>query len=262
MIQYVEITSVLGRHVKLWRSLQKSRAARVENGLFLAEGEHMTQEALRSGTVEALIVRADVLDKYRYMTDLACVKVYLTSTHVMEAVSETKTPQGVMALCRLPAPATVRGTHLVALDGVQDPGNVGTLIRTMDAAGFDTLLMDEKTADPYAGKTMRASMGGVFRVGLERCPDLCTTLRTLKNEGYAIWAGDLHGEPFFDRAPLADGRVCIVVGNEGAGVRPEILSLATHRLKLPMAGGAESLNAAVAGSIMIYDVLREQSTKK
>ncbi len=260
------ITSLHNAQVKIWRSLNKSRAERLRHGLFLAEGEHMAQEALNENKARALLLDSGAREKYAPLAASASAcggSIYELSAHVMAALSDAKTPQGVIAVCSLPLhPALPEGASLLtALDGVQDPGNVGTLIRTMDAAGFQALLMDEKTADPYAPKALRASMGGIFRIPCCRCADLPGKLRELAGAGYEIVAGDLHGEDFFRRPPARD-RLCVVIGSEGQGVSPQVLSCATLRLKIPMPGKAESLNAAVAGSLMMYDFLRERIAKK
>ena len=254
------ITSLQNPQVKAWRALNKSRAERVKQGFFLAEGEHMAQEALKEKKARALLIDADAREKYSALVhENQGVLVHMLAGHVMAALSDAKAPQGVIALCDYPEEEShdMPGDLLVALDGVQDPGNVGTIIRTMDAAGFNGLLMDEKCADPYSPKALRASMGGVFRVPALRFHDLPGTLRHLANEGYEIIAGDLHGAPFYQR-PKTKEKICIVIGNEGAGISPAVMQEATLRLKLPIVGGAESLNAAVAGAIMMYDFLRER----
>ena len=254
------ITSLQNPQVKLWRGLNKSRAQRVESGLFLAEGEHMAGEAVKAQKARALLIEDSAREKYRALADAAKgASVYYLANHVMAVLCDAKTPQGVIAVCDIPKSALLpeNASLLVALDGVQDPGNVGTVIRTMDAAGYLGLLMDEKTADPYGPKALRASMGGVFRIPVLRCADLPGQLRALTQEGYDIVAGDLHGEPFYQRRKAKD-RLCVVIGNEGQGVSPAVFAESTLRLKLPMVGGAESLNAAVAGAIMMYDFLRER----
>ena len=255
------ITSLQNPQVKLWRGLNKSRAQRVESGLFLAEGEHMAGEAVKEHKARALLLDGGAREKYRALAEsVQGASVYYLVSHVMAALCDAKTPQGIIAVCDCPAetgPVPESASLLVALDGVQDPGNVGTVIRTMDAAGYHCLLMDEKTADPYGPKALRASMGGVFRIPVRRCADLPGQLRSLKEKGYDIVAGDLHGEPFYRRRKAKD-RLCVVIGNEGQGVSPAVFAESTLRLKLPMVGGAESLNAAVAGSIMMYDFLRER----
>ena len=256
------ITSLQNPQVKRWRALNRSRSARVEAGLFLAEGEHLAGEALKEKKARALLIDGGVREKYSALAGLASaqgVLAYTLSSHVMEALCDAKTPQGVIAVCDYPEGGVIgeTGDLLVALDGVQDPGNVGTVIRTMDAAGYTCLLMDEKTADPYAPKALRATMGGAFRVPAVRCASLADTLRTLKEKGYETVAGDLRGEDFFHR-PKARDKICVVIGNEGQGVSPAVLAQCTMRLKIPILGGAESLNAAVAGAIMMYDFLREK----
>jgi TrmH family RNA methyltransferase len=254
------ITSLQNPQVKLWRGLNKSRAARVEAGLFLAEGEHMAGEAVKENKARALLIESGVREKYSALADSAKgVSVFYLASHVMEALCDAKTPQGIVAVCDYPKAAGISGDLLVALDGVQDPGNVGTVLRTMDAAGYDCLLMDEKTADPYAPKALRATMGAAFRVPAVRCADLPKTLRDLAKNGYDIVAGDLHGEPFYKRRRAKD-KLCIVIGNEGQGVSPAVFAEATMRVKIPMPGKAESLNAAVAGAVMMYDFLREKQS--
>ena len=255
------ITSLQNPQVKLWRGLNKSRAQRVESGLFLAEGEHMAGEAVKEHKARALLIEGSAREKYRALAEsVQGASVYYLASHVMAALCDAKTPQGVIAVCDYPAetgPVPECASLLVALDGVQDPGNVGTVIRTMDAAGYHCLLMDEKTADPYGPKALRASMGGVFRIPVRRCADLPGYLRSLKEKGYDIVAGDLRGEPFYRRRKAKD-RLCVVIGNEGQGVSPAVFAESTLRLKLPMVGGAESLNAAVAGAVMMNDFLRER----
>ncbi len=254
------ITSLQNPQVKLWRGLNKSRAARVEAGLFLAEGEHMAGEALKENKARALLIDERAREKYSALADSAKgVFAYYLASHVMAALCDAKTPQGVIAVCDYPSGGDEKpsGDLLVALDGVQDPGNVGTILRTMDAAGYDCLLMDEKTADPYAPKALRATMGAAFRIPALRCADLPKSLRGLAAAGYEIVAGDLRGEPLYQRR-RAKSRLCLVIGNEGQGISPAVLAEATLRLKIPMPGRAESLNAAVAGAVLMYDFLRER----
>ncbi len=256
------ITSLQNPQVKIWRSLNASRAARVKHGLFLAEGEHMAGEALKEKKARTLLMDVSVREKFAALGDLASaqgVLIVQAASHVMAALSDAKTPQGVAAVCDYPTAGLPDppGDWLVALDGVQDPGNVGTILRTMDATGFSGLLMDEKTADPYGPKALRATMGAAFRIPAARCADLPEALRRLAESGYEIIAGDLRGQPFYQR-PKARDKICIVIGSEGQGISPAVLETATLRLKLPIVGGAESLNAAVAGAVMMYDFLREK----
>lgn len=250
------ITSLQNPFVKKLRLLNKSRAERTDQGLFIAEGEHMTLEAVQSHSATALLVAESAKEKYcsLFQSD---IPLYVLADHVFASLCDAKSPQGIVALCRYPENKTfsVLGNRLVCLNGVQDPGNVGTIIRTMDAAGFTGLLIDERTADPFSPKVLRSSMGSIFRIPVVITNQLCLQLEELQEDSFEIIAGDLMGDSFF--APrLPKEKTCIIIGNEGAGISPEVKEKATIRLKIPMVGGAESLNAAVAAAIMMYDDLR------
>ena len=211
------LTSLKNPRVVLWRSL-KDHKARKETGLFLVEGRKMVAEALASRfDVETVLCVAAVVRMHTEMR---------------------------------------QGPRLVALDGVQDPGNVGTILRTADAAGFDGLLLSEQCADIFSPKVLRATMGSIFRMGVTVTPDLPGLLTHLREQGYSVISSQLDGTPFYQREGVA-AQFALVIGNEGNGVSPVVQATATHRLKLPMRGGAESLNAAVAAGIMMYELTRE-----
>lgn len=249
------ITSMQNPKAAFWRGL-KTRSARQEAGLYLVEGAKMVGEALALGVAEALLIDMDRLDAYRAMADSAACQVFCISPHILSAVCDTKTPQGVAALVRIPdAPAPGGlGPLIVALDGVQDPGNVGTILRTADAAGFSGALLSDACADLYAPKTLRATMGSIFRMKALVARDLPEALRRLKEAGYSLLSGELGGEPFYAR-PRISAKLCLVIGSEGGGVSQAVSAVCTHRVALPMRGGAESLNAAVAAGIMMYDLV-------
>ena len=176
--------------------------------------------------------------------------------HVLAAISQVKTPQGVAAVCAMPpslAPEAL-GERLILLENVQDPGNVGTVLRTLDAAGFDGCILTPGCADPFGPKALRATMGSVFRVPLCFVPDAAEAARALNARGYATLAAALDGGDFYRRPPLP-ARLCVLIGNEGAGLTRQAQDACTHRFRLPMRGGAESLNAAVAAAVMMYDLI-------
>ena len=155
------ITSLKNPKVQQWRDL-KDRRGRKESGCFLVEGRKAVGEAIASGfAVEALLV-CDTADAS------SALPAYLLPEHVMASVCDTKTPQGIAAVVRMRS-EPVQGKLLVALDGVQDPGNVGTILRTADAAGFDGLLLSQACADIYSPKVLRATMGSVFHLPAETC---------------------------------------------------------------------------------------------
>ena len=258
------LTSAKNPRVLAWRALQE-RKGRVSHGAFLAEGDRMAAEALQSGfPVEALLLRTD---RYRRMTEApaedgmlspgalpADLPVYVLSDQAFAAVSDTRTPQGVAAVVRM-RPRPLEGSRYVALDGVQDPGNVGTILRTADAAGLDGVILGPDCADVFSPKVLRATMGSIFRVGIRLTEDLAAELSGLRDRGWQVISSQLDGSPFYDRPDMGE-KWALVIGNEGNGVSPAVRDTATHRLRLPMRGGAESLNAAVAAGIMMYDLMR------
>ncbi len=254
----LEITSVKNPRVLRWKALVREKSLRLEQGLFPVDGEHMVQEALGAGCLREVIVDRDRADRYRALTD-KCENVFPVPSHVLASLSDTVTPQGIMGFCafpeRLPAPA--QPGFFVALNAVQDPGNVGTVIRTMDAAGLDTLLIDGRTADPFSPKCVRATMGGIFRIRIRRTDDLHGALSAMKAAGTVLAAGVLDGHDLFSRPPVK-GDLCVMIGNEGRGLDRELSGLADLRLRIPMPGHAESLNASVSAAILIYDLLRER----
>ena len=253
------LSSIHNEQIKAWKELNKSRAARLESGTFLAEGEHMAGEALKEKAALKLLIREGAEEKYSAyigQAEAQQLPVYILSEAAFAAISDAKTPQGITAVCGMDKLRQHFDTGIVvALDDVQDPGNVGTILRTMDAVGFDRVIMTRESADAYAPKTLRASMGAVFRVPVELTDDLPGRLNALSASGYTVLAGALNGEPFYERSP-EKGPVCLIIGNEGNGISEAVMRCATRKVKLPMRGGAESLNAAVACAVMLYDILR------
>ena len=246
------ITSLKNPKVTTWKSL-KDRKGRKENGCFLVEGRKMVEEAIASVfPVETVLVDDARLGEF---TLPAGIPAYTMPAHVLAAVCDTKTPQGIAAIVRM-AEVELRGPRLVAMDGVQDPGNVGTIIRTADAAGFDGVIMSAQCADVFSPKVLRATMGSVFRMGIRVTDDLPGVLSQMVKEGASVLSSQLDGEPFYQRSPLNEHFV-LVIGSEGNGVTDEVKAVATHKVKLPMRGGAESLNAAVAAGIMMYELTRD-----
>lgn len=245
------LTSLKNAKVMAWRSL-KDRKGRKETGCFLVEGRKMTEEALASRfPVEAVLLEEDRANEYQLPAD---VPVYLMPGHVLAAICDTKTPQGIAAVVRVQNMDDL-GQRIVALDGVQDPGNVGTILRTADAAGFTGVLLSDQCADIFSPKVLRATMGSIFRMPIRVTANLAGELIALRDAGCGILSSQLDGTPFFQRENVGQ-QYCLIIGNEGNGVSPAVQATATHRLRLPMRGGAESLNAAIAAGIMMYDLTK------
>ena len=246
------ITSLKNAKVTTWKSL-KDRKGRKETGCFLVEGRKMVEEALASAfPVDAILVDADRAAEFSLPRH---IPVFTMPSHVLAAVCDTKTPQGIAAVVRM-AGVQLTGSRLVAMDGVQDPGNVGTIIRTADAAGFDGVILSTQCADVFSPKVLRATMGSIFRMGIRVTDDLPGVLAQMVKEGASVLSSQLDGEPFYQRSPLNE-RFVLVIGSEGNGVTDEVKAVATHKVKWPMRGGAECLNAAVAAGIMMYELSRE-----
>ena len=254
-----EIASARNPAVQALRELQRARVRR-ETGLLLADGVKLVGEALALGLCRTLIVQQDRLGQYAQTVEAAegagC-EVLLVSEAVMRAISEERTPQGIACAAAIPDEADeLHGELIVALDGVQDPGNVGTIVRTADAAGFEGVILGSGCADLYSAKALRATMGSAFRMSVRRAQDLSEALEEMKRRGYAVAATELGGEDFYAACPRK--HAVLVIGSEGQGISAAVRQVATHHLALPMRGGAESLNAAVAAGIMMYEMARAQ----
>lgn len=245
------ITSAKNPRVRQMRELKNAKE-RKKTGFFLVEGEVMVREAIKCG-LELKDIAADD-DHMAICEEFGGMVV---SREVLESICETKTPQGICAVFTMPKVCAEADlpNRIVALDGVQDPGNVGTIWRTADAAGFECLLAGTGTADLMSPKVQRSSMGSGFRVPYALTGSLAETLKSLAEKGYHIVASDLKGEDFYGRPDLGE-RFVLIIGNEAKGISDAVRDCADVRVKLPMRGGAESLNAAVAAGIMMYEMMR------
>lgn len=245
------ISSVKNPRVRYWKSLH-DRKGREESDCFLVEGAKMVREALSSSfEIKEILVREDYEPPFPLPDKTT---VYTLSGHAFSAISDTCTPQGIAAvLSRRVLP--LQGTRFIALDAVQDPGNVGTIIRTADAAGFDGVLLSPECADLFSPKVLRSTMGSIFRMRFSFSVCLPSVLREYREKGFSILSSQLDGDPFYERKNVSPSFV-LIVGNEGSGISAEVKAEATHSLCLPMRGGAESLNAAVAAGIMMYELTR------
>ena len=252
------ITSAKNPMIQDLRAL-RDRKGRQSQGRFLVEGEVMIREAVKCELVMRELIadeaHVDLVETLAGPGVRACV----VPRSLLEAVCDTRTPQGVCAAFELPEsmPPEAAPSHVVALDGVQDPGNVGTIWRTADAAGFGAVLLGGGCADPLSPKVQRSAMGSGFRVPFMLAEDLAPALHELKGRGWRVIASDLHGESFYAH-PDPGERFILVIGSEAHGISEAVRAEADMLLKLPMRGGAESLNAAVAAGIMMYELMRDK----
>ncbi len=254
-----ELTSLKNPVVQAARALETAKE-RTRQGAFLCDGEHMAGEALTvcPQRVRTLFVDRDCTERFAALLAKApeAAEVYCVPQSVMAAISQVKTPQGIAAVVALPdsVPLENQTGRLMLLENVQDPGNVGTILRTLDAAGFTGCILTRGCADPYAPKALRATMGSALRIPLSFVEDAAKAVEILNRRGYATIAASLDGQPFYARENLGE-QVCVLIGNEGQGLTPAAQAACTHRYKLPMRGGAESLNAGIAAAIMMYDLM-------
>ncbi|MFB9886817.1 TrmH family RNA methyltransferase [Balneatrix alpica] len=243
------IQSAHNTHFKHWKKLL-NRKEREQSGQFLVEGWHLCEEALQAGWVEKLIVQegAAVPQQAPWQS---CEPVYLPPS-LFQQLCDTETPQGVLALCRQ-AQAALEWTalqRLLLLDGVQDPGNLGTLIRTADAAGLDGVLLSKGCVDPYNPKVLRAAQGSHFHLPLwQGCWQ--DWLPALRAAGIPCYGSALQqAKPYTEFS--SQPRFALVMGNEGAGINPELLAQTDANLYIPLYGKSESLNVAIAAGILLY----------
>jgi TrmH family RNA methyltransferase len=220
---------------------------RDELGHFVVEGPKMVEEAIRERPQDLLHVYAR--EGWVTGTDLHGIRIEEIGDHEMKKISSLVTPAPALAVLRKPAwtmPERFSGLTLV-LDAIQDPGNLGTIIRTADWFGVRNLLCGEGTVDCFNPKVVQASMGSLFRTEVFYT-DIRDTL--LHHPGVPVLASSLEGSPLEKGERWEDA--FLVIGNESTGIRPEIRDMATRRLLIPRSGGAESLNAAVAAGILLY----------
>ncbi len=247
------------------RDLQR-RKARGRRGLAVVEGVRLVEEALAAGLeFKGALVSPDLARTTRgqaLTADLTshAVTVEEVGMRAFGELAGTETPQGILAVVqpRTWTLAEVPAGPMLVVDGVQDPGNVGTLIRTAHALGASASLLLRGTADPMNPKALRAAMGATFRhpvVQLDDAPFI-TWART---HDVTLWAAAADGVPLpraIDGKNTRKESIAVIVGNEGAGIRPQLNAVAAQRVAIPLARGAESLNVAVAAGILLYEVLR------
>ena len=262
----MEITSRDNRLIKEYRRLSKETRFRRESCRFAVEGARLCADAALTGVaIPAAFLTAHAREQYPEQTAAviaAAEAVYDISEPLARHMGETTSPQGVFCIATLPPqPKTAEhlpsGGRFAALEKVQDPGNLGTMIRTAEAFGLSGVLLSDGCCDPYSPKVLRASMGGVFRLPLYSAGDLAVTLPRLAERGFcpAACVVEASAQPV-QTAGLGDG-VIAVIGNEGNGLRPETVAACPLKITVPMAGRAESLNASMAAGIIFWEMVRK-----
>ena len=236
------------------RKLQKGRAARVAAGLYIGDSPKLMEEAIHNQAELQTVVLSDGIEVPELPAQVRCVVV---PEEVMASVSPMQTPQGILFLAKRPdtrPPASLNGNRYLVLDGVQDPGNVGTIWRTADAFGADGLILIHGCADPFGPKTIRATMGAAFRLPVWEMEEE-DLLRLLEQARLPLFGTALRSDTEDVRCVRMD-RAAVAIGSEGRGLSESLLMHCEKTLRIPMRPRCESLNAAVAASVILWEMDR------
>lgn len=257
------ITSTSNSQIKEIMQLQKKSKTRWQQRVFVVEGPRMVSEAPKDRILAAYLSESFAAKEPDWIRRLGGIPYEIVSDSVFASVSETRTPQGILCLVRMPEytieDLLVReNPHLLLLESIQDPGNLGTMLRTGEGAGIDGIIMNRQTVDLFNPKTVRATMGSLFRVPYLMVEDLAEIIAILRGRGIRLYAAHLDGSKNYDQPDYTKG-TAFLIGNEGNGLREETASLADTYIRIPMEGKVESLNAAIAATLLMYEVHRQRS---
>lgn len=263
------ITSSSNRKVKQVAQWQEKAGARREAGIFLAEGFKLFKEAPEA-SIREVYLSEDVLERVSEDAVLQ-EKLHRTgwetvSRDVFRRMSDTKTPQGILCVIRRPQYTLEQLTDvpsplIVVLESIQDPGNLGTILRTGEGAGITGLILGGETTDIFHPKTIRATMGSIFRVPFVQVEYLKDALERLRRKNIYIYAAHLSGKSYYDSFSFQKG-TAFLIGNEGNGLSGESTKMADYLLKIPMEGKVESLNASVAAALLMYEAHRQRQPEQ
>ena len=265
------ITSKENELIKKIKALSQKKF-RDEYKLYIVEGPKMVIEALDYAEVSNIVICEEILNDEKILKTISTkankknIKIEYVPSKLFEWFSETKTPQGVIALVKqnqnkINYKIILKDKTIFALDKIQDPGNLGTIIRTLDSAGIKHLILSKDTADPYNPKVVRSTMGAIFRLNIYTLDmELIDALKSLKENGVKVVSTSLDTKKYYYDVDF-DENLVLVIGNESQGVSKEVQKMSDYKIKIPMVGKTESLNAAVATSIIAYEKVRRQFTK-
>lgn len=257
----MELTGLQNPLVKAAAEL-KQKKYRQQRGEFLAEGLRTAEEAVAFKAAQQIFYTVTEDERTLKLLEQAAsmqLKLTCVSEAVMKKIADTETPQGIIAVCRMQEQPLEQllasGKLLLVLDRVGDPGNIGTMLRTADAAGVGGIILLKGTADIYAPKTVRSSMGSLFHVPVLSGVAEQEFIDNAKKSGYQLLVTALDGADNLYQADLK-GRLAFVMGNEAGGVSASLLQQADKRVFIPMRGKAESLNVAMAAGIVMFEAMR------
>lgn len=234
--------------VKQWKKLH-TKKEREKTGTFLVEGFHLVEESLK---VDDLVIEIIVSEEVEIPTRINYGSVPITTINkeVLKELAETETTQGIFAVCKQPTYEIAMGKTYLLLDAVQDPGNLGTIIRTADAAGIDAVIVGNGSVDIYNSKVLRSAQGSHFHLPIIR-GELSEWIKKLKASNISIYGTALENGTIYSKVSPSES-FALMVGNEGNGIQAELLNETDQNLYIPILGKSESLNVAVAAGILLY----------
>lgn len=255
------ITSSSNAQIKNIIQLNSKGKARREQGLFVVEGLKMFKEAPRDW-IEKVYIRESLYEEGDWAEQLANLPHEVVADKVFRQMSDTKTPQGILTVLRQPcydwqAFFGRKSPLLIVLEDLQDPGNLGTILRTGEGAGVDGVILSKGCVDLFNPKTIRSTMGSIYRMPFRYVEDMGELMERLKKEKICTYAAHLKGRNFYDQEDYCRG-TAFLIGNEGNGLSEEISSQAQRLIRIPMEGQVESLNAAMACGILVYEASRQR----
>lgn len=255
------ITSTSNPQIKKLLQLQKKSKVRNEEQVFIVEGLRMFQEVPKE-RVKKVYISESLYNRKKEELNLEKFPVEILSDKVFQHVSDTKTPQGIMCIVQQKKYEIEElffdaNPHFIVLDNLQDPGNLGTIVRTAEGAGVSAIFMSSDCVDIYNPKTIRSTMGSIYRMPFVYVEDMFTLLDKFREKKVTTYAAHLQGKHTYDKEDYRSG-TAILIGNEGNGLRDEIAEKADVWVQIPMQGEVESLNAAIAASILMFEVYRQR----
>ena len=242
------------------KEVKRLKEKKYRNEKYIIEGHKMIDEAIQESVKIDIIIMTEEFANHnqKYVEKINNYKFILVTENVFKELTEVKTPQGILAVVYKKEQRKIdeKADYIMALDDVQDPGNIGTIIRTLDSANIKQLIVSRGTVDAYSPKVVRSTMGAIFRVQIIEVENLSETLNSLKQKGFDLVSTSLQTDKnIYD---INYNKKVVVIGNEANGVSEEIQDTSDYKVKIPMMGKTESLNASVAASIMIYEYVREK----
>lgn len=260
------ITSKDNELVKHIKKL-KDKKYRDENNEYIVEGVKLIEEAVKENAkIKKMIVCEDTTRTYEIptnvMLEIAKYECVYVTDKIFSSITQVTNPQGIMAIIEKKAEnqeIDFSQDIIVALDDVQDPGNLGTILRTVDSIGLNQIIVSKGTADSFNSKVVRSTMGAIFRIKVIEVEDLKQTIKIIKKQNFKLMVTSLQTENSIYNIDF--NKKIIVIGNEANGVSKEIQEMADEKAKIPMLGKTESLNASVAAGIVMYEYVRQKINK-